>query len=148
MRIVLNVLILLMMGTAPAGAVLGEYESSVTLDQQAFEGQRREEVHTGYKLHIITAADGTVVKEFVSPAGKVFGIAWQSPHMPNVTQLLGANMAVLEQAVEGRKGRRGGPLVVQTPQLIFVSGGHTRFYIGRAYVPSLIPSNVPAELVR
>lgn len=148
MRTVLSVLILLMMGTVPAWAVLGEYESSVDVDQQVLQGQRRDEARTGYKLHTLTAADGTVVREYVSPEGKVFGIAWQSPHMPNVTQLLGANMTELEQAIQGRKGRRGGPLVVETPKLVFVSGGHMRFYFGRAYVPSLVPGNVAAEVVR
>jgi hypothetical protein len=137
-----------MMGTVPAWAVLGEYESSVSVDQQVLQGQRREEARTGYRLHTITSADGTVVREFVSPEGKVFGIAWQAPHMPNMAQLLGANMTVLEQSLEGRKGRRGAPLVVQTPKLAFVSGGHMRFYIGRAYVPDLVPSGVSAEVVR
>jgi hypothetical protein len=143
-----SVLLLLMIGTVPAWAVLGEYESSVSVDQQVLRGQRRQEAHPGYNLHTITGADGTVVKEFVSPDGKVFGISWQAPNMPNMNQLLGANMTEIEQSLQGRRGRRGGPLVVQTPKLVFVSGGHMRFYMGHAYVPSLVPTNVSVEVVR
>jgi hypothetical protein len=149
MRSILCVLfLLLMMGTVPAWAVLGEYESSVSVDQQVLRGQRREVAQTGYKMHQITGADGTVVKEFVSPEGKVFGISWQAPTMPNMDQLLGANMAELSQALQGRTRRHGGPLVVQTPKLVFVSGGHMRFFMGHAFVPSLVPSNVSVEVVR
>jgi hypothetical protein len=148
MRTTFSVLFLLMMGTVPAWAVLGEYESSVSVDQEVLHGQKREEAHTGYKLDTITSANGAVVKEFVSTDGKVFGICWQAPNMPRLDQLLGANMTELEQALQGRKGRRGGPLVVQTPKLVFASGGHSRFFIGRAYVPSLVPANVSFEVVR
>jgi hypothetical protein len=148
MRTMFIFLFLLMMGTVPAWAVLGEYESSISVDQEVLQGQRREEARTGYRLHTITSANGAVVKEFVSPAGKVFGISWQAPNMPRLDQLLGANMTELEQALQGRKGHRGGPLVVETPKLVFVSGGHSRFFIGRAYVPSLVPAGVSMEGVR
>jgi len=148
MRTMLSVLFLLMMGTVPAWAVLGEYESSVSVDQEVLQGQRCDEAHAGYRLSTIRSANGAVVKEFVSPEGRVFGISWQARNMPRLDQLLGAHMAELEQALQGRKRRHGGPLVVQTPQLVFASGGHSRFFVGRAYVPSLVPASVSQEVVR
>jgi hypothetical protein len=143
------VLLALLLGAAPAWAVLGENESSIALDQQNLRGADRQETHPGYTLHQITAADGTVVKEFVSPAGRVFGIAWQSSHMPNLEQLLGSNITELQLALQSktrRPGRR--PLMVRTDKLVLVSGGHMRALHGYAYVPGLVPANVSPEAVQ
>jgi len=138
---------MLFLGTAPAWAVLGEYESSVSLDQQVLRGEIRAEVRQGYKLHQITSPNGAVVREYVSPDGKVFGISWQGPFMPNLQQLLGSYSTEVQQAAQS-KVRRGGPLVVKKDNFVFVSGGHMRFFRGRAYVPSLLPNNISAEVVR
>jgi hypothetical protein len=147
MKTTLTVGMALVLGAVPAWAVLGQYESSVSLDQQALRGELRQEARQGYKFHQITSPNGTVVREYVSPAGLVFGIAWQGPFMPNLQQLLGSYFTELQTARSGVR-RRGGPLVVQTDKLVLVSGGHMRSYHGHAYVPSLLPSNVSAEVVR
>ncbi|HUI81456.1 MAG TPA: DUF2844 domain-containing protein [Bryobacteraceae bacterium] len=149
MKITLTGLLILVLGSAPAWAILGESESSVTLDQQVLRGADREEARTGYKIHQLTMADGGVVKEFVAPAGLVFGIAWQGSRMPNLQQLLGSHMAELETALQSnarQPGRR--PLIVRTDKLVFVSGGHMRAFHGYAYVPSLVPGNVSPEAVQ
>ncbi len=149
MKTILGVLLILILGAAPAWAVLGEYESSVSLDQQVFGGAHREEARQGYKLHEITTPDGTVVKEFVSPAGLVFGIRWQASHMPNLQQLMGSSMTELQAAMQSKTRRHtGGPLIVRTDKLVFVSGGHMRSFHGYAYVPSLVPGNVSPEVVQ
>ena len=149
MNAALASLLVLILGAAPVWAVLGQSESSVSLDQQVLRGTNREEVRQGYKLHQITTADGGVVKEFVSPAGLVFGVAWQSPHLPNLQQFMGSHMAELQVALQSRTHRPGGgPLIVRTDQLVFVSGGHMRAFHGYAYVPALVPSDVAPEEVR
>jgi hypothetical protein len=53
------------------------------------QGAIRSSELRGYTLHEITREDGTVVKEFVSPAGIVFAVSWQGPSLPNLVQLLG-----------------------------------------------------------
>jgi hypothetical protein len=143
-------LMFLVLRAAPAWAVLGEYESSVGVDRQILRGTDSEEVRQGYKLHQITAADGSVVKEFVSPAGLVFGVAWQTPRMPNLQQLLGSNITELQVTLQSKTPRppTGGPLIVRTPKLVFVSGGHLRSFHGYAYIRSLVPGGVSAEVVR
>jgi len=148
MKTTFGILVMLVLGTAPAWAVLGEYESSVSLDQQVLRGEIREEVRQGYKLHQITTPNGTVVREYVSPEGKVFGITWQGPFMPNLQQLLGSYTAEVQQAVQSRTRLRGAPLIVRTNDLVFVSAGHMRFFRGSAYVPGLLPNNISAEVVR
>jgi hypothetical protein len=147
MKTALAVLSVLVLGTSPAWAVLGEYEASVASDQQDLRGEVRAIVREGYKVHQITSANRTVVKEYVSPAGLVFGISWQGPTMPNLQQLLGSHFAQFQQAAQSRVRRRG-PLVVRTDQLVVESGGHMRSFHGRAYVPSLLPKNISAEVVR
>jgi hypothetical protein len=147
MKTSLAVLVMLFLGTVPAGAALGEYESSVSLDQQVLRGEIRQVVGQGFRLHQITSPNGAVIREYVSPEGKVFGISWQAPSMPNLRQLLGSYAAEVEQAAQS-KARRGGPLIVRSNDLVFVSGGHMRFFRGRAYLPGLLPKNVSAEVVR
>ncbi len=144
----LGVLLILTLGAAPAGAVLGEYESSVSLDQQYMRGEIRVTTAQGYKFHQITSPNGAVVSEYVSPEGKVFGIAWQAPFIPNLQQLLGSYFTQVHEATQSQTRRRGGPFVVRTSDFVFASGGHMRSFHGRAYVPSLLPQNVSAEVVR
>ena len=143
-------LMFLVLRTAPAWAVLGEYESSVGVDRQILRGTDSEEVRQGYKLHQITAADGSVVKEFVSPAGLVFGVAWQAPRMPNLQQLLGSNITELQVTLQSRTPRppSGAPLIVRTPKLVFVSGGHMRSFHGYVYIRRLVPGGVSPEVMR
>jgi len=82
MKITSGVLLILTLGAAPAWAVLGEYESSVVLDQKYMRGEDRVTLGQGYKLHQITSSNGAVMTEYVSPEGKVFGVSWRAPFIP------------------------------------------------------------------
>jgi hypothetical protein len=64
----------------------------------------------GYTVHQTTRDDGGIRKEFVSPDGKVFGIAGRGPTMPNLAQLLGPHFAEFYQAA--KSAHRRGPLAV------------------------------------
>ena len=139
---------MLILGAAPLCGALGESESSVGADRQFLRGQIRDEVHEGYRLHQITDASGVVVREYVSPAGKVFGVSWQGPFVPNMQQLLGSYFPYLQQYVQAQTGRHGGPLAIQGYNFVFTSGGHMRWRRGRAYVPSLLPANLSPEVVQ
>lgn len=147
MKTTLKILLVLMMGTVPGWAALGEYEGSVSLDQRILRGEIREVVHTGYKLHQIVTSDGAVIREYVSPEGKVFAISWQSRTLPNLPQLLGSYFPRVQQAAQA-KVQRGGPLVINTSDFVYFSGGRMMNFHGSAYVPSLLPKNVTAEVVR
>ncbi|MGD0222286.1 MAG: DUF2844 domain-containing protein [Terriglobia bacterium] len=148
MRVVWGVLLILILGAAPAWAVLGEPEASVSADRQFLRGQIRDEAHEGYRLHQITYSSGAVVREYVSPAGKVFGVSWQGPRVPNMQQLLGSYFTYLQQYAQAQTGRHGGPLIIQKNDFVFSSGGHMRSYHGRAYLPSLLPTNLLPEVVQ
>jgi hypothetical protein len=148
MKTIARVLLILTLGAAPAWAVLGEYESSVSLDTKFMRGEDRVTSAQGYKLHQITSPAGAVVTEYVSPEGKVFGVSWRAPVTPNLEKLLGSYITPVQQAAQAQTRRRGGPFIVRASDLIFVSGGHMRGFHGSAYVPSLLPKNVSAEVVR
>jgi hypothetical protein len=147
MKTKLSLLIVLLMAALPAWAALGEYEGSISLDQRVLRGEIREEVRTGYKLHQIITPDGAVIREFVSPEGKVFGIAWTSHALPDLQQLLGSYFPRVREAAQARVQHRG-PLVINSPDFVYFSGGRMMSFHGRAYVPSLLPKNVTAEVVR
>jgi len=148
MKTMLGVLLVLTLGAVPASAILGQYESSVSLDQQYLRGEDRVTKPQGYTLHQITVPTGGVVSEYVTPQGKVFGVSWRAPLIPNLQQLLGSYVSEVQKAAEAQTRRRGAPLIVRTNDFVFVSGGHMRSFHGFAYVPSLLPQNVPAEVVR
>ena len=148
MRTFLGVLLILTLGAAPAWAVLGEQESSVSADRQFLRGQIRDEVHPGYRLHQIAAVNGAIVREYVSEAGKVFGVSWQGPYAPNMQRLLGSYFTYLQQYAQAQTGRHGGPLIIQRDDFVFTHGGHMRWPHGRAYVPSLLPTHLSPEVVQ
>ncbi len=147
MKIFLGVFLVMLLGSSPSWAVLGEYENSVATDQQHMHAQLRGITHAAYSVQQLTSPDGKTIKEYVAPSGKVFGVSWQGSAMPDLQQLLGSYFQQLQQASRSRK-KHGGPFVVRTKDFVLVSGGHMRWYHGAAYVPSLLPANVTAEVVR
>jgi Protein of unknown function (DUF2844) len=147
MKTFLGVLAVLFLGCVPSWAVLGQYENSVTTDQQRMRAELRETARQGYSIKQLIAPGGKRVREYVSPAGLVFGVAWQGPTMPDLQQLLGSYFGQLKQAARPRR-QRGGPLVVRGKNFVLVSGGHMRSFHGAAYAPDLLPAGVPAEVVQ
>jgi Protein of unknown function (DUF2844) len=146
---VLLILILLTLGTAPAWAVLGQYESSVSLDQKYMKSVDRVQNVQRYVVHQLTSENGTIVREYVSPNGMVFGVSWQGRFMPNLQQLLGSYITKIQTAKRTQtqiRHLRG--VIVKTDDFVFANSGHMRFWTGTAYVPSLVPSNVSPEVVR
>lgn len=132
---------------APAKAALGDKVASVQADRVSVKGQLRESrSEPGYTVQEITAATGTVIREYVAPGGTVFAVSWSGPAMPDLQQIFGAYFAQYQAAVQTQHAgtRRGGHhhVEVHAPSLVVHSGGHMRQYSGMAYVPSLVPQNL------
>ena len=147
MKTTFVILLVLVVGALPAWAALGEYESSVSLDQRILRGETREETEAGYKLLQMITPGGAVIREYVSPSGKVFAISWNAHCLPNLPQLLGSYFPRVQQAAQV-KTHHGGPLIIDTPDFVFFSGGRMMNFHGSAYVPALLPKNVRAEVVQ
>jgi len=135
------------LGPTPAWAVLGGSVASVASDQQRLRGELRSTAADGFSIHEITAEDGVVVREYISPGGQVFGLSWRGPVRPNLAPLLGEYFPAFQKASRSAARRRG-PLVVRTDQLVVEMGGHMRAFHGRAYLPDLLPATVSAAVVR
>jgi hypothetical protein len=132
--------------TVSSFAALGGDVSSVQADQAQMKAERRVTQNASYTLHEMRAQTGTVVREFVSPQGKVFGVAWSGQAIPDLKQVLGA---YYDQFASNAPRRRvHGPVSISTPEFVIQSGGHQRALMGRAYVPGMIPDGVKLEEIK
>ena len=148
-KITLSVLLILVLAQMPAWAVLGQTEASVTTDQQRMKTEDRVQTFASYKVHQLTTTNGPTVREYVSPQGVVFGVAWRGRFMPNVNQLLGTYVENLQTATADQthiQRRRG--ITVKTGDFVYSNFCHMQNCTGRAYVPAFVPSSVSAEVVR
>jgi Protein of unknown function (DUF2844) len=142
---------LLVLGfSLPARAALGGNLDSVEADRAHMQAEIKVTQSDAYAVHEIKAPTGTVVREYVSPDGHVFGVAWQGPFMPDMKQILGTYLHQYSAAAKAQKAGRPGhrPLNIQEPGLVVQNSGHMRFYSGRAYDPGLLPQGVGAEAIR
>ena len=130
-----------------ASATLGGDVTSIETDRAHMNGKLQVTPANAYTVHEITGADHALLREFISPAGVVFGVGWEGQFMPDMQQLLGAYFDQYSQAVKEQKasyvGRR--PLNIQLPGLVVQMGGHMRAFSGRAYIPEQVPQGVRAE---
>jgi hypothetical protein len=102
-----------------------------------------------YNVHEIQAPGGTVVKEYVSPTGRVFAVAWHGPFVPEMQQILGAYFQQYSAALQSAPKHYGHrPLDIEQPGLVVQASGHMRAYWGRAYVPEMLPQGVKADEIK
>jgi len=134
----------------PALAALGGDVASVHEDQAQMKGTLKSTQVASYALHEIKSAAGTVVREYVSPDGQVFGVAWQGPAIPNLQQILGSYFQTFSDAAQAQRvAHRGrGALYIQQPGLVVESTGHARTFSGKAYDPGKLPQGVTANDIR
>lgn len=146
----MSVLLTMLFPALPAFAALGGNAASVEADQIHLQGTRRVTTAEAYNVHEIHAPTGMMVREYVSPEGKVFGVAWQGSWPPDMRQLLGSYFDQFVQAVRSQNSARTGrrPLLIQLPGFVVQVGGHGRFFAGSAYIPEQLPSKISAEAIR
>lgn len=140
--------ILILTLTSPAWATLGDNEQSVEIDRVSMKGSLRVIAAQGYVIHQIQAPAGNVIREFVSPGGSVFAVAWEGPGGIDLRQLLGPYFEEFKQTMAQSQHTGRGPVSLETPGLVFQQGGHMRAFDGRAFVPQLLPANVDISDIR
>ena len=124
-----------------ARAALGDVETSVEADRLAMHAMQQTTRTPRFTMHELRAPSGTTVREYVSPSGTVFGVAWQGSMLPDLRQLLGAHFDEYVAATAERRTRRS-PVLVQLPDLVVHSSGHMRAFAGKAYIPQALPPGV------
>ncbi len=133
-----------------AHAALGGGLDSVQADQTQLKAHVI--LHQGqtYTVHEMKAGTGITVREYVSSEGRVFGIAWQGPFIPDMRQLLGTYFVQFSLAAKAQRESHVGrwPLNIQEPGLVVQTAGHIRAFSGRAYDPELLPAGVGVDAVR
>jgi len=139
--------VVLALVSMPAVAELGGDVSGIQADQEHMKGTRRVSTTAAYTVHEIQAATGTKVREFVSPAGKVFAVAWEGPVTPDLRQLLGQYFDQYAQAIQNKRPGRA-PLSIRNGTLVLEAGGHMRSFSGRAYLPAMVPQGVATEAIK
>jgi hypothetical protein len=137
--------------TAPqVQAGLGESADSVASDRKALSAvQRASTVRNGYTVQEF-ASDATAVREYISPSGIVFGIAWNGLAYPDLTPLLGSYASEYQQALQQTPHQPGLRRyhAVQTDRVIVEKWGNMRNLQGRAYAPALIPPGVSIDEIK
>jgi hypothetical protein len=136
---------------ATASATLGGAVTSVQEDQSRLQAAiMRVTSRDTFTVHEMRSPAGTMIREYVTPSGTVFGVAWDGPGIPDLRQLLGEYFAPYVAAAQAAKARHTGrgPVHLEEPTFVFEQTGHPRAFVGRVYVPRLIPAGVPAETIR
>ena len=130
-----------------ASATLGEDTNSTEVDRASMKATLRMLPMSRYTVHEIRTPSGTTVREYVSPAGTVFAVAWRGPVMPDLRQAMGR---YFNQYVEAASGQPAGHRhrAIREPGLVVQSHGHMRAFSGRAYVPQMLPQGVGVEEIR
>lgn len=130
-------------------AALGKSVESVESDRASLTAVRGAmTAHRDYTVHEIKT-DSTAVREYVSPAGIVFAIAWNGLVHPDLTDLLGNYSEEYKKALlqtPRKLGRR--QLQVKTNRVVVEKWGHIRDMKGRAYAPDLIPPGVGIDAIK
>jgi len=143
----LGVVIVMFGFSGAANAVLGGKVDSVAADQVQMKASLKVSSTGRFEVHELRTSGGNVVREFVSPEGNVFAVAWTGHAVPQYSQLLGSFAQKITAAAQARHNHRA-PLVINEPGFVFSAFGHMRFYSGRAYIPSLVPAGVQVEEIR
>ncbi|RKP45632.1 DUF2844 domain-containing protein [Trinickia fusca] len=96
-----------------------------------------------YTVTQTTFDSGTVVREYVSAAGTVFGIAWTGSRV-DLTALLGSYFPQYDQALAALRATRTGrgPVAIDDSGLVVHSGGHMGSFAGQAWLPQALPAGV------
>ena len=130
-------------------AALGGSADTITSDRKALNAVHRATTPlTGYTV-VEVVSDATTVREYISPSGVVFGIAWNGYVRPDLMQLLGSYWG--EYSAARQKAARGVGHTRQqlaTDNIVVENWGHMRNLQGRAYVPRLVPAGVCIDEIK
>jgi len=142
----------LSLAALPARAVLGGDVSTIAGDQVRMQGTRHPAAVSSAQVrtHEITLADGSSIREFVTPGGIVFAVAWNTRFKPDLAALLGAHAAsyaaAASEAMRAPGIRRQAEL--RRGDLVVHSTAYLNSYVGKAWLQSLVPQGVPLDALR
>lgn len=129
---------------ASALAALGGTADTVQSDQIKMKAAARSTKSVAnYTVQEMETAAGTTVREYVSASGKIFGVAWRGPVVPDLQQLLGQYFSTLSDKTAAKYSNHA-QMRVQKDDVVIHSSGHMRAFAGQAYLSSAMPQGVSA----
>ena len=142
----LGVLTILPVSSRHAFATLGEGAESIAKDCIALSAVKRATTsRANYQIQEV-ASEATVVREFITPSGVVFAVAWNGYLHPDLNALRGGYADDYQSAKQQLSRKRGQKRIqVKTEQLVVETWGHMRNLQGRAYLPALVPAGVNVD---
>ncbi|MBJ6750295.1 DUF2844 domain-containing protein [Geomonas anaerohicana] len=134
-----------------AAATLGEPADTIARDTRKFSGVlQKSSVRAKYRVQsFASGTTATTVREYVTPSGIVFAVAWNGLVHPDLQALLGnyhQDYSKARSRAVREPGRRGAK--VTTERLVVETWGHMRNLQGRAYLPELLPEGVSVDEIR
>jgi hypothetical protein len=133
----------------PAHATLGEGADSVAKDRRALSATKRATTtRANYTVQEVVS-DAVTVREYLTPDGIVFAVAWNGLAHPDLATLLGSYTKEYQDAKQQAVRRHGHKQSqVKSGNVVVETWGHMRNLQGRAYVPALVPGGVNLEDIR
>jgi hypothetical protein len=130
-------------------AALGKAADSLASDKKVLmtvkSTKKTSSTHAVYELQSRTKN----IREYVSPSGVVFGIAWDGISHPDLTPLLGNYASEHKKAAANFRRQHGlRHAVIKSNNIVVEKWGHMRHVRGRAYVPALIPEGVSVDEIK
>lgn len=128
----------------PAWAALGGTADSVQTDAAALKTRaapRADVQSTAYSVQRLSLDNGTVIDEYLSPAGTVFAVHWSGPRPPDLKPLLGSYY-VEYQNYYAQPHAHTNQVRIEGTNLRYAAGGHMRSWWGTAWVPALVPAGL------
>ncbi|EGC98802.1 hypothetical protein B1M_39783, partial [Burkholderia sp. TJI49] len=105
------------LGGAPMSPPANDPAATVRATQRAMRSADGAQASAAaYTVREITLGSGTVIHEYTSVSGTVFGLAWHGPTMPDLASLLGSYFPQYTAGVEAAHAARGwrAPVSVST----------------------------------
>ncbi len=132
---------------AALGGAVGADTRSPAQENALVKAMPRTGAAASYTTHELTTPAGTLVRQFAAADGRVFAVTWSGPAMPDLRQLLGTYFGDYAGTREAT-GRGHAQRNLENADLVVQSGGRTRAFSGRAYLPSKLPTGVVINDIR
>jgi len=134
----------------PAFCALGRTADSVASDAAQMKAVLRVTPASEYSVHELRTSTNVVVREYISLSGKVFGVAWEGPFIPDMKLLLGDYFEHYWRSAKAQRQSRVGrfPLNIRDSVLVMQTSGHMGAYSGRAYDPRLLPQGIYGDAIQ
>nr|WP_218884067.1 DUF2844 domain-containing protein [Burkholderia guangdongensis] len=133
------------LGGAPMTPPANDIAATVrTLQRSVLAAASAPAAAAAYTVREVTLGSGTVIHEYVSTAGDVFGVAWQGPTIPDLRSIFGTYYAQYQAGVASAHAAHGwrAPVSVTTSGLVVRTGGHMGAFSGQAWLPQALPAGM------